>query len=86
MYTTDRRDLAGSDFAYLDEVNDRLESLLTRFADRRHRCPECDSDIDPACPDDHVFVGDLVVIGCEGYHIIDPQLLGLPRGNWSPSS
>jgi hypothetical protein len=46
-------------------------------------CPECGHS---APPDDgaHVVLGNAVVIGCEGYCVIDPNAVGVPRLNWQP--
>lgn len=48
-------------------------------------CPEC--GMEPAEPDTdeyHEFIENtrFVLIGCEGYHIINPNLVGVPRPNW----
>ncbi len=54
-------------------------------------CPECDL---PGNPDDfddpHAVLttteGPIVVIGCEGYKTIDPNLVGIDAPNWEPVS
>jgi hypothetical protein len=53
-------------------------------------CQECGQQIVDMTPGEkalHVLSelpgGDeFVVLGCEGYRYVDPELLGLPRGNW----
>lgn len=55
------------------------------------RCPECDgdfTDIDVARADElHILVATTadtvaVVVGCEGYFVIDPNLVGIDAPNW----
>jgi hypothetical protein len=49
------------------------------------RCPECLNHINAFDQEHAVILSDagvIVVIGCEGYHVIDPALVGLDRGNW----
>jgi hypothetical protein len=56
------------------------------------RCPECDSDfadLDEAHEDtDHIIITTTsdttaVVVACEGYFVIDPNLVGIDSPNWS---
>jgi hypothetical protein len=50
------------------------------------RCPECGEHVmvmDDSDRADHVLARDEVVVGCEGYWIIDPALVGIERG-WTP--
>jgi len=56
------------------------------------RCPECGSDfadLDEAYEDtEHILVATTsdtiaVVVGCEGYFVIDPNLVGIPSPNWT---
>jgi hypothetical protein len=65
------------------------------------KCPECDrlvSDMEDHQQDQHIIITqriwnnnrkykdiDYVVVGCEGYWVVDPKTLGLPRGNWWPT-
>jgi hypothetical protein len=58
-------------------------------------CPECDQEMNMwGIPLDGHLVFDagdrtddpklFVLIGCEGYWVIDPALAGMPRGGWTP--
>lgn len=52
------------------------------------RCPECGDEMSIGAPEDHVTVVDseetvFVAVGCEGYWVIDPEQVGLPRNGWS---
>jgi hypothetical protein len=48
----------------------------------RADCPECDYDLDPNDPEDHVVIGSMVVIGCQGYWIVNPNVVGIEKPNW----
>lgn len=51
-------------------------------------CPECLAHVNAFDQEHGVIASDagpIVVIGCEGYHVIDPALVGLDRGNWQPA-
>ncbi|WP_188186939.1 hypothetical protein [Nonomuraea sp. SYSU D8015] len=39
------------------------------------RCSECGQE--PALDPDHVVIPPYVVVGCEGYHMVNPVALGL---------
>lgn len=65
---------AASDAIYAD--HDDIKAYLTT------RCPECDREAFTD-PDAHVLVNGYVVIGCEGYYVIDPNLVGIESPNWS---
>ena len=55
-------------------------------------CPECgetiDTYLDAATSDDpHLVYGTTsdtfaILVGCEGYWVVNPELVGLPRGEW----
>jgi hypothetical protein len=46
-------------------------------------CPECGQ---LAGPEDgvHIVLGAVVVVGCEGYWVINPNVVGIPSPNWQP--
>ncbi len=46
-------------------------------------CPECDQMPEPE-DGIHVVLGAAVVIGCEGYRVINPNVVGIPSPNWQP--
>lgn len=45
------------------------------------RCPECGEDVHPE-DDDHVMTGPYVVIGCEGFYVVNPNVVGIPTPTW----
>jgi len=56
-----------------------------------NRCPECGETIDTylsaASDDPHLVYQNtsdtfVILIGCEGYWVVNPELIGLPRGEW----
>jgi len=46
-------------------------------------CPEC-GQVPEAADGIHVVLGAAVVIGCEGYWVINPNAVGIPKPNWQP--
>lgn len=61
---------------------------------RTNECPECTGTILPAdfaAQRDHLVwvsqAGDevVVIIGCEGYWVVDPALVGIDSPNWQPA-
>lgn len=74
-------------------LGERVEALM--------KCPECDRSFnnwDEATEDTHIVIKQRIwnnnrkykdlyycVVGCEGYWVVDPKTLGLPRGNWWPT-
>lgn len=46
-------------------------------------CPEC-GQLGDGQDGRHVVLGSAVVVGCEGYWVIDPNAVGIPRPNWQP--
>jgi hypothetical protein len=46
-------------------------------------CSECGQIPEPQ-DGDHVVLGAAVVIGCEGYWLINPNVVGIHRPNWQP--
>lgn len=59
-----------------------VQPYLTRV------CPECNCSIAWADDPDHLTIQDpitdhqVVVIGCEGYWVINPNIIGIPSPNW----
>ncbi|MGX9924162.1 hypothetical protein ACWIG4_30410 [Streptomyces sp. NPDC002248] len=56
------------------------------------RCPECDSKnwadashiwVTPPV-NHHTDEAPILLMGCEGYWVIDPLILHMPRENWTP--
>lgn len=47
-------------------------------------CPECSEHVNPDTDDGrHTFTTKgMLVIGCQGYFVHDPALLGIDRGQW----
>jgi hypothetical protein len=46
-------------------------------------CPECGQIPEPD-DDGHSVLGAVVVIGCEGYWVINPNVVGIHRPTWQP--
>jgi hypothetical protein len=68
---------------YLDTVRAADTTAIARW--RTRTCPECQDILtaDGQYPDGHVVVNGAVVIGCEGYYVIDPAALGQPDPHWA---
>ena len=58
------------------------------------RCPECGTrfhDLDEAYEDsEHIIMTTTsdtmaVLVGCEGYFVVDPNGVGIPSPNWTPA-
>lgn len=49
-------------------------------------CPECGEEIisDDDTDEFHILFWGNVLIGCEGYWVIDPNELGIDSPNWNP--
>jgi hypothetical protein len=48
-------------------------------------CPECGIDVledEVDAVDHHVMLGPFVIIGCEGYLVVNPNVVGIFRMNW----
>lgn len=69
---------------YAETVYDALPSLEESHPEAlRKKCPECAEVVDEALdPATHTVMDGYVIVGCEGYFVVDPELVGLPRGNW----
>lgn len=71
---------------YVERVRRYLAAATAgRHPELHTVCPECGRE--PAAEhsaEPHRMVGRWVVICCEGYWVIDPSLVGLPRGQWEP--
>lgn len=56
---------------------------LTAYDDAPPICPECGCHAQespyPHIVDEH----DNILVGCEGYFLVDPAKIDLPGGNWS---
>jgi hypothetical protein len=46
-------------------------------------CPECNQIPEPE-DGIHIVLGAAVVIGCEGYWVINPNVVGIAKPNWQP--
>lgn len=77
--------------AYLFKIGQKVHRK--EYVSGLLKCPECDIevvDFTQEQADQHVVIkqdlgkGSLyyVVVGCEGYWTVNPETLGLPKGNW----
>ncbi len=79
----DARTIAYADavMAAYDDTNvDRWSLGLSRV------CPECGANTETMTSEQdeaHRMVDGWVVVGCEGYYLCDPALVGLDRGQWT---
>ena len=46
-------------------------------------CPECGETPETNSDSDHAMVLCFVAIACEGYYVVNPNLVGFSRPNWS---
>ncbi len=46
-------------------------------------CPECD-ELPPPEDGVHLVLGATVAVGCEGYWVINPNVVGIPNPHWQP--
>ncbi|MFL4491699.1 hypothetical protein ACJ6WD_10635 [Streptomyces sp. VTCC 41912] len=67
--------------AYLSAVRQAPLALIERYL--TSVCTECDEHVVPSDLDGHVLIGSSVVIGCEGYWLVDPNVVGISNPNWS---
>lgn len=74
--------------AYVLAVRDSLNFGRLAARDLRTTCPECGvepSEV-PEVASDHRLAGPYVVVGCEGYYVVNPNLVGIPSPGWEPAS
>ena len=48
-------------------------------------CPECDRNVPEDCDDSefpHRYAAGVLVVGCEGYFVVDPNLMGFNMPAW----
>lgn len=65
---------------YVERVT-RLAAALSRY------CPECDLEGDAIDPDSHTLTArGEVVVGCEGYWVVNPALVGIDSPGWSDAT
>lgn len=77
---------------YLHRVALGLEGGSLNLKDRSITdvCPECAQPVEEWCyTDEHIWGeavnGDkIVILGCEGYWVVDPLVVGLSRDQWQP--
>lgn len=76
---------------YIVAVAEFLDNPFTNKEGLRLKpiCPECDRTPNPDDMDDpHAVLstptGLVVVIGCEGYKVVDPNRVGFLAPNWQP--
>jgi hypothetical protein len=83
--TAQRQALAGKELtAYLGAVIRamiRSDPRIARYLSPI--CPECGR---LAATEDgvHIVLGSVVVVGCEGYRVINPNAVGIPDPDWQP--
>lgn len=75
--------------AYVAAVVAALTAGKLATSDLRHDCPECGET--PALDakgtgNPHRLVGSFVVVGCEGYYVVNPNLVGIACPSWEPAS
>jgi hypothetical protein len=73
---------------YLVAVCTALDTgTLHPDARRTMTCPECDDHVNLLHDSDHILWdgpgGPVLIIGCEGYWVINPNLVGIDSPNWT---
>jgi hypothetical protein len=65
--------------AAIDDENALIETHIGNY------CPECDENINSLAinEDAHILYDGKLLIGCEGYFLINPNLLGIYSPQWS---
>lgn len=73
---------------YLRRVRQADPATLAQY--RTETCPECGDPVEGdglvLCDDGefaHVVLGGSVVLGCEGYWVVNPAVLGMDAGSWT---
>lgn len=71
---------------YLDAGNAYFARPDAVLPARPTWCPECGSADATYCDGDHTFdlTDRVLLIGCEGYWTVDPNMLGLDCPGWQP--
>ena len=77
-----------------DAARERTAYLAAVIRALMCRDPALEPYLSPVCPECghvpeqeggiHVVLGAAVVIGCEGYWVINPNVVGIPRPSWQP--
>ncbi|MFD7552448.1 hypothetical protein [Streptomyces sp. NPDC059816] len=67
--------------AYLTAIRQAPFRLIERYL--TPVCTECDEHVVPSDAGDHVMVGSSVAVGCLGYYLVDPNVLGIKMPTWS---
>lgn len=78
----------GDTAIYLAQVIANLANIPGEVAQQQFGrvCPECELEVDPLDADHIVtdYEGDmLVLVGCEGFWCINPNLVGMSVPNWT---
>lgn len=72
---------------YVDAVREAFsqgDSFLMDELNPPMRCPECGRkpSAEPLEARHHRMIGPYVIVGCEGYFTVNPNLVGIPSKNW----
>lgn len=82
--------LTADDALYVHQVATAIDAGELARVDLTNWCPECAMPVTDFGNDGHVAVAVdphghvAVVIGCEGYWVVDPAKVGRERKNWLP--
>lgn len=72
---------------YIERIEQAIEQGRTGVCQSLTRvCPECELEVDAMIDEhewEHGMIGPWVIVGCEGYYVIDPNLVGIDSPNWS---
>lgn len=76
-------DATGEDAIYIGTVVKALESDIESVRPYlTQKCMECDETPDGCTVDYHGMIGSYIVIGCEGYFQVNPNVIGMTNPNW----